>query len=194
MSLSFIQAFEERGDRPALVFPGQRIVTYAELAKRVASRATLLGKGRRLVAIEAGTCEHAIITYLAALSAGHAVALLPPGQPALFESFCEDFRPDTVCHFVGERWRADADIRLDPEPLHPDLALLLSTSGSTGISKSVRLSAAAIEANARSISDYLDLSPEDRGLLMLPLHYSYGLSVLNSHLGSSTVSPPSRRT
>ena len=182
MSLSFIQAFEERGDRPALVFPGQRIVTYAELAKRVASRATLLGKGRRLVAIEAGTCEHAIITYLAALSAGHAVALLPPGQPALFESFCEDFRPDTVCRFVGERWRADADIRLDPEPLHPDLALLLSTSGSTGISKSVRLSAAAIEANARSISDYLDLSPEDRGLLMLPLHYSYGLSVLNSHL------------
>ena len=80
MSLSFIRAFEARGERPALVLPGNRVVTYADLARRVASRAALLGGGRRLVAIEAGTCEHAIVTYLAALSSGHAVALLPPGQ------------------------------------------------------------------------------------------------------------------
>jgi acyl-CoA synthetase (AMP-forming)/AMP-acid ligase II len=182
MSLSFIQDFEKRGDRPALVFPDRRTVTYADLAKRINSRAALLGNDRRLIAIEAGTCEHAIITYLAALSAGHAVALLQPGQPALLDSFCEDFRPETVCRFVGERWRMDADVRLDPEPLHPDLALLLSTSGSTGVSKSARLSAGAVEANARSIATYLDLSQDDRGLLLLPLHYSYGLSVLNSHL------------
>lgn len=182
MSLSFLQDFVARGDRPALVFPNKRIVTYADLARRIASRAALLGNGRRLVAIEAGTCEHAIVTYLAALSTGHAVALLPPGQPLLSDRFCADFRPDTVCRFVGERWRMDADIRLDPAPLHPDLALLLSTSGSTGVSKSVRLSADAIEANARSIAGYLELTQDDRGLLMLPLHYSYGLSVLNSHL------------
>ncbi|MCQ4630241.1 AMP-binding protein [Shinella sp. CPCC 100929] len=182
MSLSFIPEFTARGDRPALVFPGHRIVTYAELARRISRRAALFGNGRRLVAIEAGTCEHAIVSYLAALAAGHAVALLPPGQPALTERFCEDFRPETVCRFVGERWRTDADIHLAPEPLHPDLALLLSTSGSTGVSKSVRLSANALEANARSIASYLELSEADRGLLLLPLHYSYGLSVLNSHL------------
>jgi acyl-CoA synthetase (AMP-forming)/AMP-acid ligase II len=182
MSLSFIREFETRGERPALVFAGHRTVTYAELARRIASRAALFGNGRRLVAIEAGTCEHAIITYLAALAGGHAVALLPPGQPALLDGFCEDFRPETTCRFVDGRWRTDADIHLRPEPLHADLALLLSTSGSTGVSKSVRLSAGALEANARSIASYLALSEADRGLLMLPLHYSYGLSVLNSHL------------
>ncbi|MFC6445733.1 AMP-binding protein [Shinella zoogloeoides] len=182
MSLSFIRAFEARGERPALVLPGNRVVTYADLARRVASRAALLGGGRRLVAIEAGTCEHAIVTYLAALSAGHAVALLPPGQSSALDAFCEDFRPETVCRLVDGRWRMDAGLHPDPQPLHPDLALLLSTSGSTGISKSVRLSAAAIEANARSIADYLRIGADDRGLLLLPLHYSYGLSVLHSHL------------
>ena len=182
MLLTFIQEFASRGNRPALVFPDRRIVTYAELARRIAHRASHFGDGRRLVAIEAGTCEHAIIAYLSALAAGHAVALLPPGQPALLDRFCADFRPETLCRVVDGRWRADADIRLRPEPLHPDLALLLSTSGSTGVSKSVRLSAGAVEANARSIAAYLELGEDDRGLLMLPLHYSYGLSVLNSHL------------
>jgi acyl-CoA synthetase (AMP-forming)/AMP-acid ligase II len=182
MSLSFIQKFAARGDRPALVFPGHRTVTYAELARRITSRAALFGYGRRLVAIEAGTCEHAIITYLAALAAGHAVALLPPGQPALLDRFCDDFRPETTCRSIDGRWRTNADTHLDPAPLHADLALLLSTSGSTGVSKSVRLSASALEANTRSIASYLALSEADRGLLMLPLHYSYGLSVLNSHL------------
>jgi acyl-coenzyme A synthetase/AMP-(fatty) acid ligase len=182
MSLSFIQEFEARGDRPALVFSGHRTVTYAQLARRIAERAAHFGNGRRLVAIEAGTCEHAIVSYLAALASGHVVALLPPGQPALLDSFCDDFRPETVCRFVDGRWRTDADIHPRHEPLHADLALLLSTSGSTGVSKSVRLSAGALEANARAIAAYLELSEGDRGLLMLPLHYSYGLSVLNSHL------------
>lgn len=191
MSLSFIQEFESRGDLPALVFPGGRIVTYGELAGRIRTRAARIGAGRRLVAIEAGTCEHAIISYLAALSAGHAVALLPPGQPGVLENFRTDFKPETVCSFAGDRWRVEADIAANPEPLHPDLCLLLSTSGSTGVSKSVRLSRAAVEANARSISTYFGLSPADRGVLLLPLHYSYGLSVLNSHLavGASLFMP-----
>ena len=191
MSLSFLQAFEERGERPALVFPESRIVTYGELARRVAGRSALLGTGRRLVALEAGNCEHAIITYLAALSAGHIAAPLPPGKPMVLDAFREDFRPETLCRLVGERWHTDAESHLDPEPLHPDLALLLSTSGSTGVSKSVRLSSAAVEANARSIADYLGLTEGDRGLLMLPLHYSYGLSVLHSHLavGASVFVP-----
>ncbi len=67
--------------------------------------------------------------------------------------------------------------------------MLLSTSGSTGSPKLVRLSRANIEANARSIAAYLDLRPTDRAMTSLPLHYCYGLSVLTSHLvaGASVV-------
>src|SRR4030095_16959991 len=66
--------------------------------------------------------------------------------------------------------------------LHRDLGVLLSTSGSTGSAKLVRLSLGNVQSNARSIATYLNLVPDDVGAVTLPLHYSYGLSVLNSHL------------
>ena len=66
--------------------------------------------------------------------------------------------------------------------LHSNLSLLLSTSGSTGSPKLVRLSASNLLANAKSISEYLTISREDRPITSLPFHYSYGLSVINSHL------------
>jgi len=65
--------------------------------------------------------------------------------------------------------------------LHDSLALLLTTSGSTGSPKLVRLSYENIQANAESIATYLQLSADDRPITSLPMHYSYGLSVINSH-------------
>ena len=78
---------------------------------------------------------------------------------------------------------------LSAHDLHPDLALLLSTSGTTGSPKLVRLSRANVASNAAAIADYLALTPADRAITALPLHYSYGLSVLHSHLvaGASVV-------
>jgi acyl-CoA synthetase (AMP-forming)/AMP-acid ligase II len=75
---------------------------------------------------------------------------------------------------------------------HADLALLLTTSGSTGSPKLVRLTARNLEANARSITEYLGLGPAERAVQSLPMYYSYGLSVLNSHLlaGGSVVLTP----
>ena len=66
--------------------------------------------------------------------------------------------------------------------LYKDLALLLTTSGSTGSPKLVRLSYANVKSNAVSISKYLNLNSEERPITTLPMNYSYGLSVINSHL------------
>jgi surface polysaccharide O-acyltransferase-like enzyme len=68
--------------------------------------------------------------------------------------------------------------------LHPELALLLSTSGSTGSAKLVRLSAQNLAANAEQIGEYLGVRPDDCAATTLPLTYSYGLSVLHTHLAS----------
>jgi len=65
--------------------------------------------------------------------------------------------------------------------VHDSLALLLTTSGSTGSPKLVRLSYENIQANAESIAAYLQLSADERPITSLPMHYSYGLSVINSH-------------
>lgn len=65
--------------------------------------------------------------------------------------------------------------------LAPELALLLTTSGSTGTSKLVRLSYDNICANAASIAEYLEIDEAERPITSLPMSYTYGLSVINSH-------------
>lgn len=62
------------------------------------------------------------------------------------------------------------------------LAVCLTTSGSTGSPKFVRLSYKNIRSNAESIAEYLEINSNERPITSLPMHYSYGLSVINSHL------------
>lgn len=66
--------------------------------------------------------------------------------------------------------------------LHPNLALLLTTSGSTGSPKLVRLTYKNILSNAESIAEYLDITDAERPVTSLPMYYSFGISVINSHL------------
>ena len=65
--------------------------------------------------------------------------------------------------------------------LNPQLCLLLSTSGSTGSPKFVRQSYKNVEANAKSIVEYLHLNATERPITTLPMNYTYGLSIINSH-------------
>jgi acyl-coenzyme A synthetase/AMP-(fatty) acid ligase len=66
--------------------------------------------------------------------------------------------------------------------LHPDLGLLMTTSGSTGSPKMVRLSFKNLSSNADSIAKGLELTSLDVPITTLPMNYVYGLSIINSHL------------
>lgn len=68
--------------------------------------------------------------------------------------------------------------------LNPKLALLLTTSGSTGAPRIVRQSYDNLESNTSSIIDYLKIDQNERPVTVLPMHYTYGLSVINTHLAS----------
>ncbi len=68
--------------------------------------------------------------------------------------------------------------------LHKDLALLLTTSGSTGSPKLVRQSYKNIKANTDSIITYLGIDSNERPITTLPMNYTYGLSIINTHLAS----------
>ena len=68
-----------------------------------------------------------------------------------------------------------------PTKVYKDLALLLTTSGSTGSPKLVRQSYQNIQSNAASIAQYLHLDENERPITTLPMHYTYGLSIINSH-------------
>ena len=67
-------------------------------------------------------------------------------------------------------------------PLFDELCLMLTTSGSTGSPKFVRQSYKNVESNALSIVQYLRLTPDERPITTLPMNYTYGLSIINSHL------------
>lgn len=190
---------------PALVTAG-RTVGYAELAERVAERRDTLGTTRRLVMIEAANALEPIVTYLAALDGGHPVLFVPraSGERGADDaaqrnraSLVERFDPDVIAResTVGpcsdgpatdttapSRWILDERRTGTRHELHPELAMLASTSGSTGSPKLVRLSRENLHSNAAAIAEYLRLSPVDRAATTLPLQYCYGLSVVNSHL------------
>lgn len=68
---------------------------------------------------------------------------------------------------------------LDPAA---QLASMIYTSGTTGHPKGVMLSHRNLYTNIRSILDYLELVETDRVLNVLPFYYSYGNSVLHTHL------------
>lgn len=62
------------------------------------------------------------------------------------------------------------------------LAILLPTSGTIHVSKLVRVSKENIYDNAKNICKALQISTDDIAITSLPLSYTYGLSVLNTHL------------
>lgn len=65
--------------------------------------------------------------------------------------------------------------------LNDELCLLLTTSGSTGSPKFVRQSYTNVIKNAESIVEYLEIDETERPITTLPMNYTYGLSIINSH-------------
>ena len=65
-----------------------------------------------------------------------------------------------------------------------ELILLLTTSGSTGNPKVVKVSKKNLISNTISICKYLNLSKKERHITILPMNYTYGLSCINTFLYS----------
>ncbi|MCC3649946.1 AMP-binding protein [Streptomyces sp. S07_1.15] len=177
----FVRDLAVHGDRTALITAGGEL-SYRDLAARVSAAARRLGSRRRLVLLAGANTVDSLVAYLGALAGGHPVLLVPGGSPGTLRSMTGAYDPDVVIRPVDGRWSVEERRAVSAHALHPDLALLLSTSGSTGSPKLVRLSHGNLQSNAESIARYLDIRATDRAATTLPLHYCYGLSVVNSHL------------
>lgn len=97
-----------------------------------------------------------------------------PEKLSLEKAYQPGYIYDTVRHKNGTT-------AFGPYPIAPAIKLLLSTSGSTGSPKMVKLSEQNIIANALSILDYLPVQATDTVPLNLPLFYSYGFSVFSTN-------------
>ncbi len=92
----------------------------------------------------------------------------------------QDFEGDIVYECYG--YSLIVSKKSDFCVLNDQLALLLTTSGSTGSPKFVRQSYKNISANTKSIIEYLELTDSERPITTLPMNYTYGLSIINTHL------------
>jgi len=173
-----LERFAGFADRLAVATETETL-TYRALADRMDAFAARLGDGRKLVLIETHNTLPALEAYLGALAGGHVVLPVPRGRD--YSALAATYSPDVVVDRAG---RVDYRGGRPAHRLHPDLALLASTSGSTGSPKVVRLSARNLRSNAEAIADYLGIADTDRAATTLPLSYCYGASVIHSHLSA----------
>lgn len=167
------------GSAPAVVWEGGYL-SYEALVEAADAFASRLGNERRLLLLECPNSVETLVSYVGALRGRHPVILTSADHPADTQRIIDKYRPSARYLISDNTWTLGLD---DNGPsLHPELAVMLSTSGTTGATKLVRLSRTNIDANARSIATYLELAGSDRAVTSLPFHYSYGLSVVNSHL------------
>jgi len=175
-----------------------RHVSYGEL-DRLAGRICTLMEPHSLVFCLCSNTVGSIAGYVAFLRNGDAAMLLEAGMGE--ESYLSLFRvyspryvwaPENC--LLTETYTCEFSKPLEMEGyvlwdtgnsdtlVADELALLLTTSGSTGSPKVVRLSKKNLLSNALAIISYLHITDKERPVLGLPMNYAFGLSIINSHL------------
>lgn len=181
----FLAALQKHACQPgqtALLTPDGAAISYQRLLQQTAQINQRLGKRKQLIFIHCQQNPATIYAIAAILCGNHAALLLPQGIDAqALQRLIDNYQPNHILRTTQACWEIQT-IHDKPLDIHPDLCLLLSTSGSTGSPKQVRLSRQNLYANARAINRYLRITGAERAITSLPLSYAYGLSVLTTHL------------
>lgn len=186
--------FNDFIDNAACVTPTGGRLTYGEL-QALSNRIRTKLEPHQLVFCLCGNTIGSLAGYVAFVNNENATLMLDAHiEQSAFDALYATYQPRYVWApegFTPEKgansiyaekgyvlWRIDGN----ETPVHEELSVLLTTSGSTGSPKLVRLSKRNLESNARSIIEYLHINTEERPVTGLPMYYSFGLSVINSHL------------
>lgn len=170
---------------------GGEELTYSQLQQDADAVKSYLTEGRLAFCLCTNRIP-SIVGYVALVQKGVATVLLDADKEAsLLENLLEIYHPNYVWApsernfgrpLFEYRGYALFEYAVEAVGIHPDLALLLTTSGSTGSPKLVRLTQANLRSNAESIAEYLHIDENERPVTSLPMYYSFGMSVINSHL------------
>ena len=187
--------FGRFGDNVAIIDEGKTKITYRQLAQEGKQLAEAAGKRCLVFCLceniigsvlgYSAFVEHNIVPVL--LSSHLEKELLDNLLSAYSPSYLwvpkeqENSFPDTKTVYESYQYvLLKTDYGKD-YPLYDELCLMLTTSGSTGSPKFVRQSYTNVKVNAESIAEYLSLDETERPITTLPMNYTYGLSIINSH-------------
>ena len=187
----------ENDENIALIQGDELVITYSDLFQQIEDFSRLFNS-KHLIFIIGENDIASIVAYLSSIEFGVVPLLLgSKTNQEQIDNLINIYKPKYIFqkinlnlhseYYFSSKFRGysffTSDV-CDEIKLHPDLALLLTTSGSTGSPKLVRLTKKNLISNAKSISKYLNIKSNDRAISSLPFYYSYGLSVINSHLNS----------
>ena len=168
-------------------------ITFKELAEK----AEEIGQYVRTRSLIFLLCDHhrETLEFIYEVLYLNIVPLLLPQDIAreLLDPLLERYQPQYIycskSHELGGRYgcamefQEHALFRTDASdcPVHPDVALLLSTSGTTGSAKLVKISYDNLYDNAKYGCIHLDIQAGQKALSPLPFHYAYGISFCAWH-------------
>lgn len=192
----FYEDLEKWGDNVALLDSDGRALTYNDLKDACIEFKKKFSKGKNLIFNFCKNEIPAIVGYLSCLQSGNvplllnadidsslALQLINIYHPQYLynpsKEILENVPYEMVYNYYGYELVKISDVRVE---MNRDLALLLTTSGSTGSPKLVRQSYRNIQSNAEAIAQYLELNAQEKPITTLPMNYTYGLSIINSHL------------
>jgi len=168
-------------------------ITYEELLKE-ADEIALEIPSRSLVFLVCENNYESIAAYIGFLRKKIVPVMVNPKiDEIMLKTLYESYRPQyifcrmdwhasgTEMNVFGEYHMLKTENNSAPK-MNPDLAVLITTSGSTGSPKLVMQTYKNITSNANSIAEYLDIKSDDRAITTMPMSYTYGLSIIQSHL------------
>lgn len=190
--MSLFSTLDRYQNRVALVGADGRTVTYGDMLAAGDSVAAAALTGRHLAVVICRNDSDCVSGYVGLMRAGAVVLMLHHSvQPEHLKDILTRFSPSLIyapAGFVDEGHPIGrlggyvlSDTGAAAPEMHPDLALLLTTSGTTGSRSFVRLSATNFDTNAAAIAEYLEIGGDERAITTMPLSYSFGLSILHSH-------------
>ena len=198
----FLQASARRFPEKVALVCGERRITYAALAAQAAALAqTLRGRGverGERVVLYLDNSPEAVAGIFAVLQAGAVFSVVNPGtkldklayilnnctarailtEPrlrAIAEQAARSAPSVTFALCSPFEESAQPEGRMASPGIELDLAMIVYTSGSTGFPKGVMMTHQNVVTAATSITTYLESSPDDVVLSVLPLAFDYGL-------------------
>lgn len=191
----------QNGDKYALISDHKEKVTYDELIHIVTDLSVRLKEGR-IALLVMNNDVGAVVFYLACLMVGTVPIIVDKKVTRMeIDQYIRKYDPEFVL-ILSQSELVDVfdgnsdylrtkiiyrhilyeNIDTVKKDISPSLAILLPTSGTTHVSKLVRVGKENIYDNAKNICDTLQIAEDDVAITSLPLSYTYGLSVLNTHL------------
>jgi len=151
-----------------------------------------LGNERKLVFVEGKNTESFCVLFAFLLRQGIPFLVFPPNLVrSRIDKLVADYLPtlvitDAKTDLYSEKEIVISDVKVctfrgNDKYIHPELALMILTSGSTGSPQACKLSYNNILSSSEMISDSLNMVATDTAITTLPPSYIYGLSVIFSH-------------